>query len=80
MSGDAAALAFSGQGVLIVGVERHANGGLRVFVGHRGDGRYFIAHPDTEADIERAWAGSSRSHLVMHRDALDGVPLFTETR
>lgn len=74
------ALALSGRAVLICGVERHANGGLRVFIGSRGDGRYFIAHPDTEDDFERSWAGSFTSHLVMDVRDLECTPVFSEGR
>lgn len=72
------ALAFSGRAVLIVGVERHENGALRVYIGSRGDGRYFLAPRELEADFERAWNGSFTSHLVIDRAQLDGVPIFSE--
>jgi hypothetical protein len=73
------ALAFSGRGVLVVGVEEK-NGSLRVYLGHRGDGRYFIPHPDDRERIKREWASSFRQHLVIARDELVGVPIFTEVR
>ena len=71
-------LAFFGRGVLVTGVERQSNGGVRVYVGPRYEGRYFLAHPDDKDSFERQWAGSISSHLVLDRDFLAGLPILSE--
>lgn len=73
-------LAFSGLGVLICGVEPHPpTGGVRVFVGPRYRGRYFVLDDPGDADAARSgWAASFCGHLVMDRRS---VPyLLTEYR
>lgn len=69
-----AMLAISGQGVLIVGCERTKHGSLRVYVGSRGDGRYFLVWGDDAANIERQWRGSR--HLLLDRAQLQDVPIM----
>lgn len=71
-------LAFSGRGVLVVGVEDDAETGcLRMYVGSRGDGIYALVE-DAEAkeELRRAWARSFTGHLVVERPP-DNV-LWTE--
>jgi hypothetical protein len=71
------ALAFSGLGVEVCGVEPDP-AGARVYIGPRYDGRYFLARGDDADRCLIAWARSTRKHLLMdHRD----VPyLLTEYR
>lgn len=73
-----AALAFSGLGVEICGVEPDP-AGVRVYVGPRYRGRYFlVTHPEGVEACKRAWAGSYTGHLLMDRRE---VPyLLTEYR
>jgi hypothetical protein len=73
-----AALAFSGLGVEITGVEPDM-AGVRVYVGARYLGRYFLVRePDEIEHVKRRWAGSFRGHLIM--DRRDVPYLFTEFR
>ena len=74
-----AALAFSGMGVEICGVEPDISGGVKVYVGARYRGRYFIvSDPDDAAHVRRQWAATYRGHLLMDRRE---VPyLLTEYR
>lgn len=79
VGGGGAALAYSGLGALICGVEPDPFGGVRVFVGARYRGRYFVLRdPEDVAAARAAWASSYCGHLVMdHRS----VPyLLTEYR
>lgn len=70
-----AALAFSGLGVEICGVEPDPQG-VRVYVGPRYRGRYFIARGEDAAHVRRQWVASR--HLIMDRRE---VPyLLTEYR
>lgn len=73
-----AALAFSGLGILICGVEPDI-AGIRVYVGSRYLGRYFLVRDPEEIDrVKHGWAASFRGHLMM--DRLDVPYLFTEYR
>jgi len=66
-----------GTAILIVGVEDNPSGGIRVYLGHRGDGIFVIV--DDEASIaaaRRAWAGSSHS-FVSKKDIPEDA-LWTE--
>lgn len=72
------ALAFSGLGVEVCGVEPDPFGNVRVFVGPRYRGRYFIARGEDAVRCRNAWAGSYCGHLLMDRRE---VPyLLTEYR
>lgn len=63
-----AALMFSGQGVLIVGVEENEAGGVKVFVDHRSRGLYFVVrNPEGAEQVRRAWRGSISGHLIVDR-------------
>lgn len=73
-----AALAFSGLGVEICGVEPDIDG-IRVYVGPRYQGRYFLVRdPDGVDRVKYKWAASIRGHLIM--DRRDVPYLFTEYR
>lgn len=72
------ALAFSGLGIEICGVEPDV-AGIRVYVGLRYMGRYFLVREPEPIDrVKHAWAASFCGHLLMDRRE---VPyLFTEYR
>lgn len=73
-----AALAFSGLGVEVCGVEPDP-AGARVYVGPRWRGRYFLVTEPAEVDrVRAAWASTFCGHLIMDRRE---VPrLLTEYR
>lgn len=63
-------LAF-GFDVLVVGVEDDPNGMLRVYIGHRADGRYLlVADPATQERVRRAWGWG---HLTIPKPPADAV-------
>jgi hypothetical protein len=73
-----AALAFSGLAIEVCGVEPDI-AGLRVYVGARYLGRYFLVRDPQPIDrVKYAWAASYRGHLIMDRRELPY--LFTEYR
>jgi hypothetical protein len=75
-------LLLSSHGTLIVGVEDDPGGlAIRVFVGHRASGRYYlVSEPWAKEKIWSAWRSTSR-HLVADLDELAALgPLLTERR
>jgi hypothetical protein len=49
---------FAGTHTLLVGVEDDPDGGIRVYLGHRGRGLYaVITDADAIEEVRNAWAG-----------------------
>jgi hypothetical protein len=63
-----------GPVVWITGVEDRPNGAMRVYVGQRGQGRYFLPEPDEREPIRRAWAGGG--HVWTRPEDLEGRVIF----
>ena len=67
---------LSGQAVLIVGIEDNPDGGLRVYLGHRGDGIFVIVDDeDCIATIRQVWSG--QNHCFVSKKELPET-LYTE--
>lgn len=67
-----------GPVIWITGIEDRPNGAMRVYVGPRYKGRYFLPEPDEREPIRRAWGCGG--HLWMHPDSLEDRPIFREGR
>ena len=66
-----------GQAVLIVGVEDNPDGGLRVYLGHRGDGIFVIVKDEASiATVRRAWSGGQ--HCFASKKDIPDDALWTE--
>ena len=63
-----------GSVVWVTGIEDRPNGAMRVYVGHRYKGRYFLPEPADRETIRRAFHSSQ--HLWMKPSDLDGIPIF----
>ena len=70
MGENGAALAFSGRGVEIVGVEDEPEDPdvVRIYVGARYRGLYFTVDGPRAEQARRDWRASYCGHLLMHRD------------
>ena len=68
---------LTGQAILIVGVEDNPNGGIRVYLGHRGDGIFVIVDDEESiATVRRSWSGGQ--HCLTNTDGIPDDALWTE--
>jgi hypothetical protein len=65
-----------GPVVWITGIEDRPNGAMRVYVGPRYLGRYFLPEPEDREPIRHAWGAGG--HVWMRPGDLEGVPIFRE--
>ena len=60
--------------VWVTGIEDRPNGAMRVYVGQRGQGRYFLPEPDEREPIRAAWGRGG--HVWMRPEDLEDRPIF----
>ena len=68
---------LTGEAILIVGVEDNPNGGIRVYLGHRGDGIFVVVDDEESiATVRHAWSGTQ--HVFTNRENIPDDALWTE--
>ena len=61
---------FLGRAMLVTGIKDDPKGGLRVYIGPRYEGNFFIVEDDASIKQVRQKWGSGTGHLLISRDQM----------